>query len=67
MVLGSYLSMDAHKEREAFQQRKDWPDVMKFGLPDRDPVSAWKLTDVELKAVICGIPTPMGWLGATFV
>lgn len=40
---------------------------MKFGLPDRDPGSAWKLTDVELKAVICRIPAPMGWSGATLV
>lgn len=40
---------------------------MKSGLPDRDPVSAWKLTDVELQAVISGISAPMGWSGATFV
>lgn len=51
MTWGSYLSLGAHKEYEAFQERKNWPDVMKFGLPDRDPISDWKLTDVELKAV----------------
>jgi len=40
---------------------------MKFGMSDRDQVSAWKLSGVEQKAVICGIPTPTGWSGAPFV
>lgn len=55
------------KNMRPFRKGKIDLNVMKFGLPDRDPVSDWKLTDVELKAVICGISAPMGWSGGTFV
>lgn len=50
---------------EAFHQRKNWPHDTKFGLLDRDPVSSWKLTDDELKAVICGIPMLTSQSGTT--
>lgn len=46
-----------------FQQRKNWPDVMKFVLPDRNPVSTWKLTDVELKALTVEFLSPQAGQG----